>query len=208
MDQGGKPRKAKCGVWCALCCAKPREGGVDNGQTAVDRVLEAREKSSPFDVVLMDMQMPVLDGYAVTRRLRDSGITSPIIALTAHAMASDRKRCLRAGCTDYATAPIQRTQLLKLVASYLKPASRSRVLQTTQSGNQDGPSLERTALCQWPTARRPLPRPLWGFRIVTPPLLAQRLSTGLLTPRSDHPRPGLLRPGYGRQEGLAYERPG
>lgn len=94
---------------------------AENGQVAVDEVNAAIERDDPpFDVILMDMQMPILDGYAATSLLRRQGYRGPIVALTAHAMTTDRDRCLAAGCDDYVTKPIDRKKLLAIVDQYAR----------------------------------------------------------------------------------------
>ena len=93
---------------------------ADNGQVGWELANAARSEGRPFDVILMDMQMPVMDGYAATSRLREEEHTLPIIALTAHAMADDRRKCIDAGCDEYATKPIARQELIDLVANYAK----------------------------------------------------------------------------------------
>lgn len=91
---------------------------ADTGRAALEMALSARQAGTSFDVVLMDVQMPEMDGYEATRRLRAAGFAGPIIALTAHALPEDRQRCLDAGCDDYAAKPINRRQLLETVARH------------------------------------------------------------------------------------------
>jgi signal transduction histidine kinase/DNA-binding response OmpR family regulator len=88
---------------------------ADNGRIAVDYALSALTAGEPFDVILMDMQMPELDGYGATASLRARAYERPIVALTAHAMAEDRARCLAAGCDDYLTKPVDKTSLYATV---------------------------------------------------------------------------------------------
>jgi PAS domain S-box-containing protein len=96
---------------------------ADNGSIAVERVLAARAAGLPFDAILLDMQMPVVDGYTAAAQIRAHGIRTPIIALTAHAMPEDRAKCLHAGCSDYLSKPVHRDLLLKTVASCLGAAA-------------------------------------------------------------------------------------
>jgi len=88
---------------------------VDNGRAACEQAMMAWKSGSPFDVILMDMQMPEMDGYTAAARLRADKYPNTIIALTAHAMTGDRARCLQSGCDDYATKPIDRKALLALL---------------------------------------------------------------------------------------------
>jgi two-component system, sensor histidine kinase len=85
-----------------------------NGKEAVEKAL-----ANDYSLVLMDIQMPLLDGYEATSRLRQAGFRRPIIALTAHALNEERDKCLRVGCNAHLTKPINRRQLIDSVVRYL-----------------------------------------------------------------------------------------
>lgn len=87
---------------------------AENGQVAVELA-----GSRQYDAILLDMQMPVMDGYTAARRLREMGVRVPILALTAHAMKGDEEKCLAAGCCGYLPKPIDPDRLLRGVAAAL-----------------------------------------------------------------------------------------
>ena len=83
---------------------------VTNGHQAV-----AAARTGHFDVILMDVQMPLLDGYGATQALRKNGVSTPIIALTAHAMVEEREKGIESGCNDFLTKPVDVNRLLATV---------------------------------------------------------------------------------------------
>lgn len=87
---------------------------VENGQEVVEKAT-----SEHFDLILMDIQMPVMNGYEAARALREQQVTVPIIAVTAYAMKGDCEKCLAAGCDDYLSKPIEKRELLKKLRKYL-----------------------------------------------------------------------------------------
>jgi CheY-like chemotaxis protein/HPt (histidine-containing phosphotransfer) domain-containing protein len=91
-----------------------------NGQEGVDAAGRDR-----YDVILMDMQMPIMDGYTAAGCLRQRGFRQPIIALTAHAMQGDREKCLAAGCSGFLTKPLKIDELLRTVAEALAKRAQS-----------------------------------------------------------------------------------
>jgi CheY-like chemotaxis protein len=88
---------------------------VEDGEAAFQTALTAYRSGEPFDVILMDLQMPVVDGYAAVARLRAEDYPGPIIALTANAMKEERRRCLDLGCDYFLEKPIDRTALFTTI---------------------------------------------------------------------------------------------
>ena len=87
---------------------------ADDGRVAVDKALAEK-----FDLILMDMQMPNMNGYDATRELRNKGCNTPIIAVTANAMIGDEDKCMGTGCDGYLSKPIDRTKLAEIVGRYI-----------------------------------------------------------------------------------------
>lgn len=97
---------------------------VGTGVAAVMRALAAVEAGSPFELILMDIQMPEMDGSDATAKLRSLGYEGPIVAITANSEYGERARCMKAGFDDYLTKPITRQALLTLVERYLQVSPR------------------------------------------------------------------------------------
>ena len=98
---------------------------VEDGKAAVDAVRQAIQDRKPFNIIFMDIQMPVMNGYEATKQLRALGINTPVIALTAGAMSGERENCLSIGCTDYLPKPVHRDDLVNAVQRYGQPSRLS-----------------------------------------------------------------------------------
>lgn len=94
---------------------------AEDGKKAVDLAL-----SEEFDLILMDIQMPNMNGYDATRKLREKGFNKPIIAVTAYAMKGDKEKCIAAGCDNYISKPINRTQLVETLKTYMGSQSHQQ----------------------------------------------------------------------------------
>jgi two-component system sensor histidine kinase/response regulator len=109
-----------------------------NGAIAVQRL-----QQDTFDLVLMDMHMPVLDGVTATARVRELGLRVPIVAMTANALPVDRERCLGAGMNDFVAKPIRPADLYEVLAHWLGPAADTGPdrLPAPEAGPDDGLGL-------------------------------------------------------------------
>jgi len=130
---------------------------VEDGNKVVQEAM-----SSSYNLIFMDMQMPNMNGYDATRVLRDKSIETPIIALTASAMAGDEGKCICAGCDDYLAKPIDRLRLTEKILKYIQPAGTAETIDVIRqqvdglsdlcSGESPGGDLSQTS--EYETARQ------------------------------------------------------
>jgi len=144
---------------------------AQNGQVALDRVAH-----TAYDLVLMDMQMPVMDGATATRRLRDRGCTTPVVALTANAMKGFERELEEAGFSGYQTKPIDRDALLATLAGWLdgeavEPPVEPPVESPVELPVEAVVAAAATALPTAPTSAAYAPEPLIS-RLAGQPRLA------------------------------------
>lgn len=130
---------------------------VDNGMLAVECALAADRNNRRYAVILMDMQMPEMDGYSAVAQLRHEHYSGRIVALTAHAMDGDREKCLAAGCDDYLSKPATRDQLLRAVAANL-------VTETSESPADSAAPVSLESATEFDSGLAPIVSTLAGDR--------------------------------------------
>jgi CheY-like chemotaxis protein len=104
---------------------------AEDGKKALDLIAE-----NPFDIVLMDIQMPVMDGHEATRTLRARHFHLPIIALTAHAMKEERERCIESGFSEFLAKPVRREEMIEMLKSFVvsRPTDVERLSANSAQG--------------------------------------------------------------------------
>ncbi|MFO0935866.1 MAG: ATP-binding protein [Gemmataceae bacterium] len=152
---------------------------AENGRIAVEMAC-----AMEYDVILMDMQMPELDGYEATSSLRQKGYRRAIVALTAHAMADDEEKCMLAGCDAYMTKPVEFDHLMETISKYLP--TRSWVMKTAQLHRTipNTPEHANQTIISQPTmavavASAPAPTPAPAMAMTSPPIVSQDTATKL-----------------------------
>ena len=114
---------------------------AENGAIAVEKA-----SRNTYDLLLMDMQMPVMDGFTATRTLRDHGLQTPILAFTANVMEQDRQRCVAAGCSGFLTKPINIDLLLSTIAEYLETTDAPPELPAPLDHSAAGNNIAKVAV--------------------------------------------------------------
>ena len=122
---------------------------AENGVVACEKAMASKAAGEPYDLILMDIRMPVMNGYEATRRLRAEGWVGPIVALTAHSMRGDREQCLEAGCNDYLSKPVSQAAFFGVLERYL-----GRTDATTPKDADDAPSPGQVSHSNRSTCRR------------------------------------------------------
>ena len=117
---------------------------AEDGRAACEMAEKSQAEGRPYDLILMDIQMPEMNGYEATRWLRQHGWQGPIVALTAHALVGDREKCLEAGCDDYIAKPIDGRRFREVIGRFLGPKApgTKRDGGSTRTDSQSGGLLD------------------------------------------------------------------
>ncbi len=105
---------------------------AEDGNVALQKAM-----THSYDMILMDIQMPNMNGYEATKTMRENGITTPIVAVTANAMSGDEGKCISAGCDDYLSKPIDRKKLVEMLGKYISSCDRDLNKEADAANNQE-----------------------------------------------------------------------
>jgi signal transduction histidine kinase/CheY-like chemotaxis protein/HPt (histidine-containing phosphotransfer) domain-containing protein len=171
---------------------------AENGRIACETVRAAEAAGRPYDLILMDMQMPEMDGYTATAWLREHGCRTPIIAITAHAMSHDRAKCIEAGCNDYIAKPFERDALLRTVAAHLAPSQSSGPIAAGRPSAEPTPAATRQQAPRQTPQQAPQPPATAAASSFppVPPAAAPAVSDGPIRSTSTDPDLAAFMPAF------------